>query len=83
MANERVLLASSVLVVGVKVPVQVMLSELVIVARVPLLTVMSAELEKDATVSENSNVTVALSPAFSAVSESVKEFTEGAVVSTS
>ena len=83
MASDSVLLASSVLVVGVNVPVQVMLSVLVIVARVPLSTVMSAELEKDATVSEKTKVTVALSPALSAVSESVKEFTEGAKVSTS
>ncbi|MEZ7973882.1 MAG: hypothetical protein QMC48_02505 [SAR324 cluster bacterium] len=59
-----------------------MLSELAIVARVPLTTVMSAELEKEATLSENTNVTVALSPALSAVSERVKEFTEGAKVST-
>ena len=77
------MLASSVLVVGVKVPVQVLLSVLVIVARVPLATVMSAELEKEATFYEKTNVTVALSPDLSAVSESVKELTEGAKVSTS
>ena len=77
------LLSTSVLVDGVKVPLQVILSELVIVASVPLLTVMSTELEKEATASEKTNVTVALSPALSAVSERVKEFTEGEVVSTS
>ena len=60
-----------------KVPVQVMLSELLIVVSVPLATVMSAELENEATVSEKTNVTVALSPDLSDVSESVKEFTEG------
>ena len=76
------LLASSISAVGVKVPVQVMLSVLVIVARLPFSTVMSAELEKEATASEKTNVTVALSPTLSAVSESVKELTEGAVVST-
>ena len=77
------MLASSVLAVGVKVPVHVMLSLLVIVARVPLATVMLAELEKEAIVSEKTNVTVALSPDLSDVSESVKEFTEGANVSIS
>ena len=75
------LLASSVLAVGVKVPAQVMLSALLIAASVPLATVMSAELEKEATASEKTSVTVALSPALSAVSERVKVFTEGAVVS--
>ena len=42
---------------------------------------MSAELEKEATASEKTSVTVALSPVMSAVSESVKELTEGAVAS--
>ena len=65
-----------------KVPVQVMLSVLVITASVPLATVMSAELEKEATASEKTSVTVAVSPVLSAVSERVKELTEGAVVST-
>ena len=74
------LLSTSVLVDGVKVPLQVMLSGLVIIARVPLLTVISAELEKEVTVSEKTNVTVAVSPTLSAVSERVKEFTEGAMV---
>ena len=75
------LLASSVLAVGVKVPAQVKLSALLIAARVPLATVMSVELENEATASEKTSVTVAVSPALSAVSERVKEFTEGAVVS--
>ena len=74
------MVALSVLVDGVKVPLQVMLSGLVIIARVPLLTVISAELEKEVTVSEKTNVTVAVSPTLSAVSERVKEFTEGAMV---
>ena len=77
------MVALSVLVDGVKVPLQVMLSELLIDVSVPLLTVTSAELEKEATASENTYVTVALSPDLSAVSERVKEFTEGEVVSTS
>ena len=76
------MLASSVLAVGVKVPVHVLLSALVIVVSVPLATVMSAVLEKEVTASEKTSVTVALSPALSAVSERVKEFTEGARVST-
>ena len=76
------LFASSVLVVGVKVPAQVTLLLLVIVASVPLATVMSAVLEKEATASEKTSVTVAVSPALNAVSERVKEFTEGAKVST-
>ena len=75
------LLASSVLAVGVKVPAQVMLSALLIAASVPLATEISAELEKEATASENTSVTVALSPALSAMSERVKLSTEGAVVS--
>jgi hypothetical protein len=58
-----------------------MLSELVIIARVPLATVMSAELEKDETDSEKTKITVALSPALSAVSERVNDFTEGAMKS--
>jgi hypothetical protein len=59
-----------------------MLSVLVITASVPLATVMSAELEKEATASEKTSVTVAVSPVMSAVSERVKKLTEGAVVST-
>jgi hypothetical protein len=81
-ASESVLLSSSVLAVGVKVPVQVMLSALLIAASVPLSAVISAALEKETTASENLSVTVALSPDLSAVSERVKELTEGAVVST-
>ena len=77
------LLESSLLLVGENVPVQVMLSLLVIVESVPLGTVMSAELEKLITASEKTSVTVALSPIFKAVSDIVKEFTEGASVSTS
>ena len=75
------LVESSVLVVGVKVPDQVMLSVLVIVESDPLATVMSAELENEITVSEKTSCTVAVSPTLSSVSFIVKEFTEGAVMS--
>ena len=80
-AKESVLVESSVLVVGVNVPDQVMLSLLVIVEIDPLGTVTSAELEKPITASEKTSCTVALSPIFKAVSDIVKEFTEGAVMS--
>ena len=76
------LVASSVLVAGVKVPDQVMLSLLVIVESEPLATVMSAELENEITASEKTNCTVAVSPILSSVSERVKESTVGGVVST-
>jgi len=65
----------------VNLPVQVMLSLLVMVASEPLsaapavpATVMSTALEKEeeATASEKPSVTVALSPILSAVSERVK-----------
>ena len=75
------LVASSVLVAGVKVPDQVMLSVLVIVESDPLATVMSAELENEITASEKTSCTVAVSPILSCVSFIVKEFTEGAVMS--
>ena len=78
------LLESSLLLSGVKVPVQVMLSLLVIgVESVPLGAVISSELEKLITASEKTSVTVALSPIFKAVSDMVNVFTEGARVSTS
>ena len=80
--SESVLLSSSVLASGVNVPVQVMLSELVMVASVPLGSVISVSLEKEATASEKTSVTVALSPVMSAISERVKE-PVGARVSTS
>ena len=82
MDSESLLLSTSVLADGVKVPVQVMLSLLVIAASVPLATVMSSSLEKETTTSEKTSVTVALSPVLSNVSERMKELTEGAVVST-
>ena len=83
MASESLLLEFSALDEGVNVPDHVMLSLLVIVESDPLGTVMSAELEKEMTASEKTSVTVALSPIFKAVSDIVKEFTEGAMVSTS
>ena len=83
MASESLLLESSALDEGVNVPENVMLSLLVIVESDPLGTVISAELEKEMTPSEKTSDTVALSPIFKAVSDIVKEFTEGAMVSTS
>ena len=77
------LLVSSPLVAGVKVPDQVMLSLLVIVESDPLGTVMSAELENEITASEKTSCTVAVSPILSCVSDIVKEFAEGALFSTS
>ena len=65
------------------VPDQVMLSVLVIVESDPLGAVMSAALENEITASEKTSCTVALSPIFKAVSDIVKELTEGALVSTS
>jgi hypothetical protein len=88
-ASESVVLAFSVFAVGVKIPVQVLLSLLIIAARVPdvvplsrLGTVMSSSLEKPTTTSEKTSVTVALSPALSSLLERVKE-PVGARVSTS
>ena len=81
MASESVLLASSLSPVGVKVPDQVMLSVLVIVESDPLATVTSAELENEITASEKTSCTVAVSPILICVSDIVKEFTEGAVMS--
>ena len=81
MASERALVVSSVLVVGVKVPVQVMLSLLLIVESVPLGVVISVELEKPITASENTSEIVAVSPIKSSESDIVNVLTEGAVVS--
>ena len=81
MASESVLLESSVLVAGVKVPDQVMLSLLVIVESDPLGAVMSAALENEITFSEKTSCTVAVSPILISVSFIVKESTEGAVMS--
>ena len=77
------LLESSLLLVGVKVPVQVMLSLLVIVESEPLGALMSAELENEITASEKTSVTVAVSPIVNCESEMENELTEGASVSTS
>ena len=68
--------------VGVKVPVQVMLSLDVINERTPFGAVISAVLLKPVTASEKTRVTVAVSPIMRAESESVKELTAGAMVST-
>ena len=81
MPRESVLVASSLLVAGVKVPDQVMLSLLVIVESEPLAAVTSAELENEITTSEKTSCTVAVSPILISVSFIVKESTEGAVMS--
>ena len=65
-----------------KVPDQVMLFPLLIVARVPFGAVMSASLEKEATASEKTRSTSAVSPTKSNESSIVKELTVGTVVST-
>ena len=75
------LVESSVLDEGVNVPDQVMLSLLLIVESVPLGAVISAELVNEITASDKTNCTVAVSPTLIAVSDIVKELTEGAVMS--
>ena len=67
---------------GVKMPVQVMLSAEVISESTPFSAVISAALLKAVTASEKTRVTVAVSPIMRAESESVKELTTGAMVST-
>ena len=81
MASESVLLVSSELVAGVKVPDQVMLSLLVIGESDPLGAVMSAALENEITFSEKTSCTVAVSPILICVSDIVKESTDGVVMS--
>ena len=78
--NVNTLVASSTSAVGVYVPVHVILSLEVIVVNAPLTTVTSL-LANPATASENTIVTVEVSPDFSAVSLIVNELTVGAVVS--
>ncbi len=75
------LVESSILEEGVNVPDQVMLSLLLIVESVPLGAVISAELVNEITASDKTNCTVAVSPTLIAVSDIVKESTEGAVMS--
>ena len=75
------LVESSVLDEGVNVPDQVMLSLLLIVESVPLGAVISAELVNEITASDKTSCTVAVSPTLIAVSDIVKELTEGAVMS--
>jgi hypothetical protein len=65
---KRVLDISEILSVGVKLPVQVMLSLLVIAVSVTLGVEMSVLLEKPLTTSEKTSVSVALSPGLSAES---------------
>ena len=75
------LVESSILEEGVNVPDQVMLSLLLIVESEPLGAVISAELVNEITASDKTNCTVAVSPTLIAVSDIVKESTEGAVMS--
>ena len=65
-----------------KVPAQVMLSALRLAETVEFSAVTPAELEDDARATEKTMITVAVDPLICAVSERVKELTEGAVVST-
>ena len=88
-ASESLLLVSSELIAGVKVRLQVSLSLLVIVERVPvgvplsrLGIVMSSSLLKRITASEKTSVTVALSPIFNSVSDIVKLSTVNVVAYT-
>ncbi|TLD45006.1 MAG: hypothetical protein FAZ92_02728 [Accumulibacter sp.] len=67
LATVTTLLASSIVAVGVKVAVQVTLSEVANAPSVPFSTVTSA-LVKSATASLKTIVTVAVSPIFSAES---------------
>ena len=62
-------------------PVHIILSDVVIVDKVPFCTVISLALLNPATASENVRVTVAISPAFNALSLNTKDDTVGAVVS--
>ncbi len=65
-----------------KVPVQVMLSLVDIVPRVPSAAAVEIlSVEKEVTASEKTSDTVGVSPIFSTVSLSVKVLTEGEVVS--
>ena len=81
MAKVSTLVASSTSAVGVYVPVHVMLSPEVIAANVPFGAVTSASELKPVTASENTIVTVDVSPDLSAVSVIVNVSTVGAVVS--
>ena len=75
-------MSSSVSAVGVKVPVQVMLSPDAMLARAPLGQLTSSPLTKAATASENTIVSVGVSPDFIAASLNEMLLTEGATVST-
>ena len=74
-------MASSVDPVGVKVPVQVIWSPLVMVATLPVPQVMSSPLAKPATASEKTRVNVVVWPDAMVVSLCVKEETVFAAVS--
>ncbi len=80
MANVNTLVASSTSAVGVYVAVHVILSLEVIVANAPLTTVTSLLANPD-TASENTIVTVEVSPDLRSTSLIVNELTVGAFVS--
>ena len=82
MATVQVFASSSVLPVGVKVPVHVVPLCSDMAAREPLGQVTSSALANPATVSEKTIVSVDVSPVFRAVSLIVILLTEGARVST-
>ena len=75
-------MSSSVSAVGVKVPVQVILSPDAMLARAPFGHETSSALAKPATASENTIVSVGVSPDFMAASLNEILLTEGAIVST-
>ena len=75
------MVASSIFIDGVNVPVHVVLLPVVIVDNIPFTTVISALLNP-ATASEKVSVTVAVSPAFKALSLNTKDDTVGEVLST-
>ena len=79
--NVNTLVASSTSAVGVYVPVHVILSLEVIEANAPLTTATSSSLANAATDSENTIVTVEVSPDLRSVSLIVNELTVGDVVS--
>ena len=70
---------SSTSALGVNIPDHIILLPDVIVANEPFCTVISALESKPLTASENTRVTVAVSPIFNAVSDNVNDDTVGGV----
>ena len=77
----NVLLASSISTQGVNTPIQVMLSVEVITLKLPFRAVMSVPLKKPRTASENTRVTLVLSPALKKPSAIVNDVTLGFMLS--